>query len=112
MATKKVTANTTAQSLWSQVKPLVGILSKIEIDNQGDAPNTIELEDSFTPDASVGTPTPGPQVIPRWQHTVGAKETYSEEGEKLKDVKFLGAAQAKGSVTDSKCVIIAAYSLK
>lgn len=111
MPSIQVTANTVAQELWAEVNRMKGKPSSVVIDNQGGAPNTIAIEDYFTPDASHGDSAPGPQTLLRIQETVGAGATSRLSGDELKDIEFLGLAQATGSVVDALCVIIVAYDL-
>lgn len=112
MASIRVTANTVAQPLWSEVNRMKGKPSNVVIDNQGAVPNTIQLNDVFTPDASHLVATPDPVTRYRFQETVGAGATRRVGAEELKDIEFLGAAQAEGSVADDTCVIIVAYDLE
>ncbi len=59
MATKKVTAHTTAVALFSAPKVKKAKITAIDIDNQSGAARTVRLQDIFTPDDSVRKPKKG-----------------------------------------------------
>jgi hypothetical protein len=109
MATARVTANTTAQDLFSTPKVRKGKLTSVKVDNQSAAARTVRLQDVFTPDASAAVPSPSAQTIERLQITVGAGLTADVPADELKDVEFLGDAKAIADAIDAACVITVAY---
>lgn len=109
MATANVTADTTAQALFTTPKVKKGKLSSLKIDNQSGAPRTVRLQDIFTPDPSNGTPSPVLTTEERLQVTVAAGATYSLSEEDLKDVEMLGDAKAIADGIAAACVIIVGY---
>lgn len=109
MPTARVTANTSAQTLFSTPEHVKGKITVFKVDNQGSTAKTIELQDVFTPDASVGTSSPTEQTIYRLQITVGAGLTADVPETELRDVEFLGTAKAVASGVDTNCKIIVGY---
>ncbi len=112
MATKKVTAHTTAVALFSTPEHSVGKISSINIDNQSGAQRTVRLQDIFTPDASVGQANPTLQTIERFQATVANGLSFSADEASLKDVKCLGDAKAIADDISTDCVVIVGYSIE
>lgn len=115
MATKIVTANTTAQELWGENEHKKGELLGLKVDNQHTVAEKIQLLDNFTPDdgyTSGGSAYTGAAVSGnRLQLTVAAGDCVSLGEEDCRGIKFLGRALAQGSVTTANCVIIAQYQL-
>lgn len=109
MPTAKVTANTTAQTLFTTPKHKKGKITAITIDNQSAAKRTIKIQDVFTPDASAGNPSPSEQTIDRVQISVDTGLTATLDKTSLEDVEILGVAKAVADATDSACVITVVY---
>jgi hypothetical protein len=112
MATARVTANTTPQTLFTVPRHAKGRLTALVVDNQGAAPRTVRLQDVFTPSPSAGNASPTQQTVERLQVTVAAGATVRVPETELRDVEFLGEARAVASATDPATVIICAYSLQ
>jgi hypothetical protein len=109
MPTARVTANTTAQTLFTTPKHVVGRITAIDIDNQSGASRTIRIQDIFTPDPSVGVSSPSEQTIERFQATVENTKTLSVDEDALKDIRILGVAKAIADGVSTGCVIIVNY---
>ena len=112
MATARTTANTTAQALWSTPKVKKAKVTSVKVDNQGATLRTIRLQDVFTPDPSVGVPSPSVQTIERLQISVGAGLTADVPEMELKDAGYLGDAKAIADAIDTSCVIIMGYHME
>ncbi|MBA7610063.1 hypothetical protein ES703_17268 [subsurface metagenome] len=111
MATKKVTANTVAQDLFSCPKVKKAKITAIDIDNQSAADRTVRLQDIFTPDDSVGA-TGSEETKERFQATVGVGVSFSADEPSLKDVEVLGDAKAIADAEEADCVIIVKYNFQ
>lgn len=116
MATKIVYAHTTVQELWAAHEHKKGQLLGLKVDNQGSAPEKIQLLDGFTTDTgytSGGSAYASAVVsnLNRFQITVPAGDSISLGEEDCKGIEFLGRAVALGSVLASNCKIIAQYKL-
>jgi len=109
MASKRVTSDTAAQTLFATPKHVVGRMSAINIDNQSTALRTLILQDIFTPDASVGVTSPTEQTVVRHQISVSAGQSVSIDKNTLEDLRFLGTAKVAGDTTSTLCVIVANY---
>ena len=109
MATSRVTANTAAQALWTGPKHVKAKVTSVKVDNQGTALRTVRLQDLFTPDPSVGVPSPSAQTIDRLQISVGAGLTADVPETELRDLEMLGDAKAISSAIDTACVIVVMY---
>lgn len=109
MSTARVTANTIAQALWSTPRVKKAKVTLVKVDNQGAALRTVRLQDIFTPDASVGVPSPSAQTTERLQISVGAGLTADVPETELRDVEILGDAKAIANVTDASVVIVVGY---
>ena len=109
MATAICTSNTVAQTLVTVDRTHRVKITGITIDNQSAASRTIVFTDVFTPDASVGTPSPGAQTITRKQVTVGTLLTATLEEKDLKDVDVFGVFKGTGDAIQATCVITISY---
>jgi hypothetical protein len=109
MPTAKVTANTTAQTLFTTPKHKKGKITALTVDNQSTSKKTIKIQDIFTPDPTAGAPSPTEQTKDRVQITVGAGLTATLDKLSLEDVEFLGTAKAVADATDAACVITVVY---
>ncbi len=109
MPTVNVTANTTPQTLFVTPKHKKGKITSIIVDNQSTALKTITIQDVFTPDPSVGTPSPTEQTKNRLQLSVNAGLTATLDETSLRDVEVLGTAKAVANATDAACVITVIY---
>jgi len=112
MSTARVTANTADQALFSTPKHYKAKLTSVKVDNQGAALRTVRLRDIFTPDPSVGVPSPSAQTIERLQISVGAGLTADVPETELRDLEMLGDAKAIASAIDTACVIIVGYQFE
>jgi len=112
MPTARVTANTTAQTLWTTPKHHKGKLKALNIDNQSTVALTIRIQDVFTPDPSAGVATPTQQTIERVQITVAAGASVSLSEDSLVDAEFLGVVSAIANDIQAACVIIAIYEFE
>ena len=111
MATKKVTAHTTAVALFSAPKVKKAKITAIDIDNQSGAARTVRLQDIFTPDDSVGE-AGSEETKERFQATVGSGVSFSADEPSLKDLEVLGDAKAIADSIEDTCVIIVKYHLQ
>ena len=116
MATKIVTAHTTAQELWAAHEHKKGQLLGLKVDNQYSAAEKIQLLDDLTTDSgytSGGSAYASAVVsnVNRLQVTVPAGDCISLGEEECKGIEFLGRAVALGSAQSSGCVITAQYKL-
>jgi hypothetical protein len=109
MPTAQVTANVTAQTLFTTPKHKKGKLTSLIVDNQSEAKKTIMIQDVFTPDATAKVSSPSQQTKTRVQLTVDAGLTATLDELSLRDVEFLGTAQAVANATDAACVITVVY---
>lgn len=109
MATARVTANTTKQPLFSVPLHMKGIIDAIDIDNQGAAANTIQLEDDFTQDISHSNGTPTARSSYPWQGTIPVSTLFTADELSTKRIECLGDVSALASAIDASCVIIVAY---
>ena len=111
MPTARVACHTTAVALWSETLHKKGKISAVNIDNGSVDPQTIRIRDVFTPDASIGTPSPSEQTIERLQVTVPAGQSLSVDKNSLEKIEMLGAAYAIGGAIAATCIIIVGYDL-
>ena len=111
MPTARVTANTTAQTLFTVSKHKKGKLTSLNVDNQAGSSATIRLQDIFTPDASAKEASPTEKTIERVQITVAAGSSVSLSEDSLKNAECLGTVKAIADITDTACVIVAVYTL-
>jgi len=106
MPSANVTANTSAQTLFSVPKQKLGKITKIEIDNATGNPVTVTIQDVYTPDASVGNSSPTEQTETKKVITVAANGHY--ESRDL-DLDIIGTAKAVASATDTSVNISVIY---
>ena len=104
-----VAATTPGILLLTEDKTHRGKITGITIDNQSASLITVGFYDLFTPDASVGTPSPTLQTILRKQVSVGTLLTAVLDDKDLKDVDIFGALYAIASASDPLCVITISY---
>jgi len=109
MAVKKVTANTTAQTVTTAEKHKKCKITAINVDNQHTADLTLTLQDTFTPDASHGVSSPSAKTIDKWVQTVSTGKTASYDKNELEDLECLGTVKMKASDTSTSCVIVVHY---
>ena len=109
MSTARCTADTTPVALWSKQLHSRAKVTSVKVDNQSAAARTIRLQDIFTPDASVGVPSPSAQTIERLQITVGAGLTADVPETELRDLEMLGDAKAIADAISTVAVIIVGY---
>ena len=109
MSTSRVLAHTTAQALWSKQLHSKAKVTSVKVDNQGAALRTVRLQDIFTPDASVGVPSPSAQTIERLQISVGAGLTADVPETELRDLEMLGDAKTIADAIAATAVIIVGY---
>ena len=112
MPTARVSCSTVAQALWSQTRHKKGKISAVNIDNGAAAPQTIRIQDIFTPDVSAGVAIPVAQTKERLQVTVPAGQSASYDEQSLKDIEMLGDAKAIGGTIAAACIIICNYTLE
>lgn len=125
MPTVQVQAYTSGYAglLWNANKHKKGELLGLTIDNKHSVPETIQLFDGFTTDASKIGSTGATQAAEdlgttnvlsgkiRLQITVPAGETQKLGKEDLVETTFLGKATAIASAESSDVIIIAQYKL-
>ena len=109
MATARCTAAVAGAALFTVDLAHRGKLTNMTIDNQAALLAEISLVDTFTPNASVGTPTPAPHSIIRKVISVPAGLSQNLSKHDLKDVDVFGALTCVGSITDAACVITVGY---
>jgi len=109
MATKKITANTTAQTITSAEKHNKCRITAINVDNQYSSSVKLTLQDIFTPDASHGVSSPSEKTITRWVRTIGDNTAYSADQNELADLVCLGTVKMVASATSTDCVIVVNY---
>lgn len=112
MPTIRVTSSTVAQALWSQQKHCKGKISAVNIDNQSTAPRTLRIQDVFTPDASVGEPSPVETTKERLQVTIPAGQSALVDERSLKDIEILGAAKLIGDAISTVCICVVNYDFE
>lgn len=110
MATTRVISDTSGQAvLFTTPTIQKGRITNLSVDQQGSSTRLIKLIDTFTPDASAGTPSPTVQQKVRLQVTLVQGTVFTRDQNSLKDVECLGILEAVGDARDSGCVIIANY---
>lgn len=110
MAETRVVSNLSGQAiLFTTPAHVKGKITALNIDQQGASTHRIILRDTFTADASAGTPTPTAQLKDRLQVTLVPGTVFSADRKSLEDIEFLGVASAIGDTLDSGCVIFANY---
>jgi len=109
MPVKKVTANTTAQTITTVEKHKKCKITAINVDNQHSADLTLTLLDTFTPDSSHGVSSPSAKEIEKWVQTVGTGTTASFDKNELEGLECLGTVKMKASDTSTSCVIVVHY---
>lgn len=109
MPTAKATSHTTAQALFSTPEHVVGKITAINIDNQSGGNRTLRIQDEFTPDPSVGTPSPVPETKERFQITVSAGQSVSVDKNSLENIRILGDCKSIGDDIQALCVIVVNY---
>ncbi|MCL7412618.1 MAG: hypothetical protein M8353_03250 [ANME-2 cluster archaeon] len=112
MATKKTTANTTAQTLVSTPAHKKAVVKSLQIDNQSAAVRTVRLQDIFTPDASNGVSSPTEQTIERVYVSVPATTLRVLTEEELVGVECLGTIKAIADAIAATCAITVGYDFK
>jgi len=114
MATARCTAHVVGalDTLFATPPIKKGKLSSVLIDNQSAALRTIHLRDDFTPDPSVGTPSPSAQTIEIGQWSVGAGLTAAVPETELKKKEVRGTLKCYADATDAACVITVDYNLE
>jgi len=112
MPTATASANTAAQTMF--VTPVIkkGKIKSVNIDNQDTSDHTIRLIDTFTPDASNGTPSPSVQTLYPRQWTVGKGLTADISEKELKGLDILGTCQVVADAIAALCVIKVSYDLE
>jgi len=110
MPSEVVTANTTVQPIAAERENAVVQAKSLTIDNQvGAGDCEITIQDSFTPSAYYGVPTPGAQLITRFRALVQAGDIITWGEEDLKGVKCLGAIGVISDVIKATCDITVGY---
>jgi len=109
MATAYATADTTPVTLFTVDLAHRGKLSSIIVDNQSGGSRTLVFQDVFTPNASVGTPSPVLQTKIRKQITVGNLLSGSLDELDLEDVDVLGILQVVADAISVACKISVSY---
>jgi hypothetical protein len=112
MPSQRVTADTTAQVVASEIKNARYKVTSLTIDNKsGGGDRQITIQDAFTPDVSHGVSSPTAKTINRYTRTVlqGDVETLSEAD--LKGVRCIGALTVISDVTDASCYITVGYEI-
>lgn len=112
MATKKVTANTAAQTLFATPLHKKGAAKSLQINNQAATAKKVRLQDIFTPDASNGVASPTEQTIDRLTVTIAATTLRVLNKDELEGLEFLGTAKAIADGIDTACEITIGYDLK
>jgi len=110
MASKIVTANTTAQTAFVVPNNKIGRITFIEVDNQHTADITITIQDVFTPTATIGTPSPTETTVNRKILTVKTGDDISWEDE-AKSIEILGTCKVLASETSADCSITIGYGV-
>lgn len=110
MANTRVVSNLSGQAqLFTTPAHLKGKITALNIDQQGASSHVIRITDTFTPDASTGTPSPTAQIKTRLQVTLVQGTVFTADKNSLKDIECLGVVHAVGDTLDSGCVIFANY---
>jgi len=109
MATKKVTANTSAQTIATAEKHKKCRITAINVDNQYSSAIKLTLQDIFTPDASHGVSSPTEKTITRWVRTIGNGTAYSADKNELADLVCLGTVKIVASATSTDCIVVVNY---
>ena len=109
MATKKVTANTTAQTITSAEKHNKCRISAITVDNQYSSAIKLTLQDIFTPDSSHGVSSPTEKTITRWVRTISNGTAYSADQNELADLVCLGTVKMVADTTSTSCIVVVNY---
>lgn len=112
MATKKVTANTAAQTLFATPLHKKGVAKSLQIDNQSAALRVIRLQDIFTPDASNGVASPTEQTLERVTVSIPANTLRVLTKDELEGVKCLGTVKAIADAVSTACAITVGYDLE
>jgi len=109
MATARCTANVAVQALFAVPLHMKAKIDAINIDNQGVAAATVQLEDDFTQDVSnlVGAPV-ARSAFP-FQATVPAGISFSADELSVKEIECLGNVGAIANVVQAGTVIIVEY---
>ena len=109
MATKQVTANTSAQTIATAEKHKKCRITAINVDNQYSSAIKLTLQDIFTPDASHGVSSPTEKTITRWVRTIGNGTAYSADKNELADLVCLGTVKMVASATSTDCIVVVNY---
>ena len=111
MPTSVVTANTTAQTAFTVPTNKIGRITFIEVDNRHTADITITIQDTFTPTATVGNPSPSAVTVTRKKLTVRAGTDIAWDDE-TESIEILGTCKVLASVTSTDCDITIGYKLE
>jgi len=106
-----VTANTTAQTVFTVPYDKIGRIKFIEVDNQAASDITITVQDVFTPFATDETPSPSEVTKDRKVMTVGAT-SRAEFRDKAGTIVILGTCKVVASATSTDCKITIGYELE
>jgi len=115
MATKRVTANTAAQTLFTTPRHQKGVIDSIVVANPSGSNRVIRLQDVITTNdatvASTGASYDGAAQDPiyRYQIESTATSTTSISKDELGDTKCLGVAGIVADAIDANVAIIVNY---
>lgn len=112
MATKKVTASTTAATLVTTPKHKKTVIKSLQIDNQSAALRVIRIQDIFTPDVSNGVASPTEQTIERVYVSIPANTLRVLTKDELEGVMCLGTVKAIADAIAATCAITAGYDFE
>lgn len=115
MATKKVTANTVAQELFTTPKHRKGVIDSINITNPTGGVVIVYIQDVITTNdgvvAATGAAYTGAEqsAIDRYEVYAAATSTEDVPEDRLRNKDFLGVVSARASAIVPTCVIIVSY---
>jgi hypothetical protein len=110
MASKRVTANTTAQTVAAEIKNSRYKVTSMTIDNKaGSGDRQITIQDIFTPDVTNGDSSPTEQTVNRYTFTALQGDVITLNEQDLKGVRCIGALKVVSDVTDASCYITVGF---
>lgn len=111
MASKRVTANTTAQTVAAEIQNARYKITSLTLDNKaGGGDRQITIQDVFTTDKTNGQSATA-TTVNRYTETVLQGDVVTLNELDLKGVRCIGAIKVISDVTDASCYITVGYEL-
>jgi len=104
-ATQALSGAAVDNNILTLPKRFKGLVRRLQVRNDSGAQRTLNFNDAFTPDASVGTPSPSAQTIERYRMVIANAATITLDGMTYPIFKLLNNFRIVGDAASAAIIV-------